>query len=68
MKEWLLSLHPALLAVIATLGLALGFFAKAQFNKRPKYSLLWCFWSLVAGLGFGVGFGLSLRLLFLLFG
>ena len=66
MIEWLLSLHPALLAVIATLGLALGFFAKTQAKRHPSYSLLGILWSLITGSAFGVGFGLSFRLLYLL--
>jgi hypothetical protein len=68
MIEWLLSLHPALLAVIATLGLALGFFAKTQAKRHPSYSLFGILWALITGLAFGVGFGLSIRLLYLLVG
>ena len=68
MIEWLLSLHPALLAVIATLALALGFFAKTQAKKHSGYSLFGILWALIAGSGFGVGIGLSLRLLYLLVG
>ncbi len=68
MIEWLLSLHPALLAVIATLALALGFFAKTQARRHPSYSLFGILWSLITGLAFGVGFGLSIRLLYLLVG
>ncbi len=68
MIEWLLSLHLALLAVIATLALALGFFAKTQAKKHSGYSLFGILWALIAGSGFGVGFGLSIRLLYLLVG
>ena len=68
MIEWLLSLHPALLAVIATLALALGFFAKTQARRHSSYSLFGVLWALITGLAFGVGFGLSFRLLYLLVG
>ena len=68
MIEWLLSLHPALLAVIATPGLALGFFAKTQAKRHPSYSFFGMLWALITGLAFGVGFGLSFRLLYLLVG
>ncbi len=68
MKEWLLSLHPALLAVIAALGFAFGFFAKTQAKRHRGWSVLGILWALITGLAFGVGLGLSFRFLFLLVG
>ena len=66
MKEWLLSLHPALLAVIVTLGFALTFFARTQAKKHSANSLFGLLWSLITGLAGGVSIGLSFRLLYLL--
>ena len=66
MKEWLLSLHPALLAVIAILGFALTFFARTQAKKHSGYSLFGLLWALITGSAGGVSIGLSFRLLYLL--
>ncbi len=66
MKDWFLSLHPALLVLVAILGFTLGFFAKRQCKRFPNSAFLSNLWGLVAGLGFGVGLGLSFRLLFVL--
>ena len=68
MKEWLLSLHPALLAVIAIVALALGFLARTQAKRHRGWSVLGLLWGLITGLAFGIGFGLSFRFLFLLVG
>ena len=66
MVNWLLNLHPAAQLVIAGVGLSAGFFGRSQFTKHRKYGLHWSLWGLVAGLGFGVGLGLTFRLLRLL--
>ena len=66
MKEWFLSLHPALLAVIVTLGFTLTFFARTQAKKHSGYSLFGLLWALITGSAGGVSLGLSFRLLYLL--
>ena len=67
MFNWLLNLHPAAQLLIAGVGLAIGFLGRSQFTKRPAHGPGWYLWGLVAGVGFGVGLGLTFRLVGLLF-
>ncbi len=66
MIEWFLGLHPALLLAIAIVAFATGILGRSQCTQCPKYQLPWIIWSSVAGLGFGVGLGLSCHFLFFL--
>jgi len=66
MKEWFLGLHPALLILIAIVAFAVGYVARRQFTIHSKYGLPWLVWSVVAGVSFGIGIGLSFQLVALL--
>ncbi len=66
MFNWLLNLNPAAQLAIAGVGFAVGFFGRSQFTKHPKYGVAWSLWGLLAGIGFGIGLGLTFRLVRLL--